>query len=92
MSWAADNWHLLKARAVVLGVIARVGGPSSLLGLDPDTFLALLEGVVREDPALVDSLDGLYAEAKAASAPPPPPVSRAERNNEIARLARLFGR
>lgn len=78
----------------MLGVIARVGGPRSLLDLDVDTFVALLEGVVREDRSLTESLDALYeqaeAEAERARAAARP-VDRATRNNEIARIARLFG-
>lgn len=75
----------------MLGVIARAGGPRSLLDLDVDIFVALLEGVAREDPGVDAHLDDLY-DAAAAAAAPAPEMSRAERNSEIARVQALFGR
>lgn len=74
----------------MLGVIARVGGPSSLLDLDVDTFVAVLEGVVREDPQLAEVVDDLYSEAHALAAPPAP-VDRASRRAEIRQAMSLFG-
>lgn len=74
----------------MLGVIARAGGPSSLLSLEPDVFVALLEGVVREDPYSAARLDDLYVEAATENLPAAP-VDPAERRNEIDRVRRLFG-
>lgn len=75
----------------MLGVIARVGGPRSLLDLDVDTFVALLEGIVREDAALAQVVDDLYSEALAEAAPPAP-VDRAARRAEIRQAMTAFGR
>lgn len=90
LTWAADSWHVLQARAVVLGVTGRVGGPRSLLGLEADLFVAFLEGVVRENSALAEFLDSLYSEA-IAEAMPPAPVDRAHRRAEINAAMTAFG-
>lgn len=77
----------------MLGVIGRVGGPASLLGLEPDIFLALLEGIARESPAESAYLDTLYDEAEKAKRidEVPAPVNRADRARQIAAVTRLFG-
>lgn len=88
MRWAARNWHIVEAKAVVLGLIGRPGGPSRLLDLEGRTLIAFVEGIARE---LVDpkSIDALYDAAR-----PKAPVgraSRADRIAEIQKAARLFG-
>jgi hypothetical protein len=90
MSWAAESFHIVEARALALGVIGRPGGPVSVLSLDARLFLALVEGVAREAPHHAQTLDALYV----ASMPPAPlsaAEKRAERRAEINRVARLFG-
>ncbi|WP_394620952.1 hypothetical protein JNUCC0626_18215 [Lentzea sp. JNUCC 0626] len=88
MSWAVDSWTEVEARAVMLGLTARIGGPDSVLDLDARHFLALLEGILREDDGRRKQVNDLYA----ASVPAPKaPANRGERNREIARLSRLFG-
>lgn len=77
----------------MLGVIARGGGPSSLLDLDVDLFVALLEGIAREDPRLAEAVDLLYEQAHDEAerlAAASRPQSRAERNNDIRRVIGLF--
>lgn len=88
--WAADSFHIVEARSIILGVTGRVGGPASVLDLDARHYLALIEGIAREADHHARALDELYA----ASIPPRPESAaekRAERRAEIDRLARIFG-
>lgn len=87
MKWAAGSWHIVEAKAAVLGVIGRPGGPTSLLGLDARFLLAFLEGVLRESPDHNKALDKLYASAQPVRKTP---EAREDRNREIQRLTRLF--
>ena len=86
--WAARNWHILRARALVLGVVGRVGGPARLVDLAGTTLLDLIEGVLRESEHHNKAIDDLYAKARPVAATP---LDRRERKREIARLTRIFG-
>lgn len=86
--WAAVNWHILQARAVVLGVIGRVGGPARLLDLEGTLFLALIEGVLRDSEHHNKALDTMYAEATPVVSTP---LDKRDRRREIERVARMFG-
>ncbi len=88
MSWAAGSWHLVEARAAVLGVTGRPGGPVSLLDCDSRFLLAFIEGVLRESPEHDKALTKMYAAAQPVRATP---QSRDARNREIQKLSRLFG-
>lgn len=81
----------MESRALMVGLTARVGGPASVLDLDPRHFLQLLEGVVREDPSRAQLLDHIYAEAMAPATSAPAPDRAAERRREIDRAMRAFG-
>ena len=86
--WAATNWHILQARALVLGVIGRVGGPARLLDLEGTLFLSLIEGVLRESEHHNKALDEIYA----ASLPVvSTPLDKRDRRREIERISRIFG-
>lgn len=89
MSWAVDWWTEVESRAVMAGLTARVGGPATVLDLGGRHFLSFLEGILRASDNRREELDKLYA----ANAPKPKatPVDREERNQEIARLSRIFG-
>ena len=93
LSWAVDHWHELESKVTLL-TLARVDGPSSVLDLPARSFLALLEGVVRDNPGRYDvsALDALYEQARAAKVQAALPVEekRSSRNAEIDRLARMF--
>ncbi|MBP2323351.1 hypothetical protein JOF56_003736 [Kibdelosporangium banguiense] len=74
---------------MILGLIARVGGPASVLDLGARHFLAFLEGIVREDDGRRKTLDEVYAKSRPAATKSS--VDRRERRREIDRLARIFG-
>lgn len=89
VGWAVDSWNEVESRAVMLGLIARVGGPASVLDLDARHFLAFLEGIVREDEGRRKTLDEVYEKARPATSTAP--VDRRARRREIDRLTRVFG-
>lgn len=86
--WAANNWHVLQSRAVVLGVVGRVGGPARLLDLEGTLFLSFIEGVLRDSEHHNKALDEMYAAARPVVSTP---LDRRDRRAEIARVTRLFG-
>lgn len=90
MSWAADTWTEVESRALMSGLTARVGGPVSVLDLDPSHFLQLCEGILRENEGRREALEDLLDSATFLSAVPAP-VDLYDRHRDIDRLARLFG-
>lgn len=88
MGWAVDAWHIVESKAVMLGLIARAGGPDSVLDLDARHFLSFLEGVIRDDSDAAKQIDEMYEAARPLA---PRPVDRSERRREIAELSRIFG-
>jgi hypothetical protein len=88
VGWAVVSWNEVEARAVMLGLIARVGGPDSVLDLDARHFLAFLEGIVREDEGRRKTLDEVYEKSRPVEKTP---LDRRERRREIDRLTRMFG-
>lgn len=86
--WAANNWHILQSRAIVLGVVGRVGGPARLLDLSGVSLLALIEGVLREAEHHNKALDELYAAARPVIVTP---LDKRDRRREIQKLTRMFG-
>ena len=80
VAWAAYGWHVVQARAVLLGIV----GPRGLdhvSEIDPVHFLALCEGLMCEIPDNAVHIQELYDAAK-----PQPPVDRAA---EVARFSAL---
>lgn len=80
VTWASRGWHVVQARAVLLGIV----GPRGLdhvSQLDPVHFLALCEGLMCEHPDNAAQIQALYDDAK-----PKPPVDRAA---QLARFAAL---
>ncbi|MDT8915762.1 hypothetical protein [Amycolatopsis sp. PS_44_ISF1] len=88
VGWAVDSWHEVEARAVMLGLTARVGGPDSVLDLDARHFLAFLEGIVREDEGRRKTIDEVYEKSRPVDKTP---LDRSARHREIERLTRIFG-
>jgi hypothetical protein len=87
MWWASGHWHLLESKAVILGVIARPGGPTRLLDLEARILLAFIEGFLRESEEHDKKLTEFYDAAKPK---PPEPKDREARNQEIMKAQRLF--
>lgn len=80
----------MEARAILLGLTGRPGGPFSPLDLDPSHFLAFLEAVVTEHGGeAAESIDALYKEA--LPKPRTRPQSKEERAREIARFVKTHG-
>lgn len=79
-TWAANGWHALQSRAVLLGIVGP-RGLDHLSDMDPTHFLALCEGLLCESAENADRIQGLYDDAK-----PTPPVDRAA---QLARFAAL---
>lgn len=80
MAWAALGWHVVQARAVLLGIV----GPRGLdhvSDMDPVHFLAMCEGLMCESPGNAERIQELYDAAK-----PKPPIDRAA---ELARFSAL---
>ncbi len=93
MGWAVRSWHIVEAKAVVLGLLGRPGGPLRLLDLDARLLLALLEGIARENEKHDKQLTKLYDDARPKSTVPvaTSDIARRERQREIQRAMRLFG-
>jgi hypothetical protein len=95
VSWAAGRWHIWESRVALL-TLSAPGGPVSPLDLSPQRYLAVLEGVVREDEARAERLDKLYNDAAlarvkaAARESGPSAEDRAERRRQIQRLSAIF--
>ena len=80
VTWAANGWHVVQARAVLSGIV----GPRGLdhvSEMAPVHFLAFCEGLMCEIPANAVHIQELYDAAK-----PKPPIDRAA---QVARFSAL---
>ena len=78
VGWAANGWHAIQSRAVLLGIVGPQG-LDHLSQMNPTHFLALCEGLLCESAENAERIQALYDEAK-----PKPPVDRAA---QLARFA-----
>lgn len=94
MSWGREHARVLNVRAMMLGAIGRPGAPRSPVDLDPDHYLWLIEGLVRDvnekNNELLDRLytigDARQQRLKAQNAPRNP-AQRAAAIDNFARFA-----
>lgn len=84
-AWAAGNWHIIDAKAVMVPLIGQPGGPVRALDMDVHVLTAFLEALFRElsDEEAVDALNRLYDPPTRRDEPLPRATDPDARRREI---------